>query len=73
MYLLIVVLANLLSVVVALVHIPRPQVLPLVMGVTTLTILLPMCTIAVTLSNPYVGMISISNSPLQAVVSNIHK
>lgn len=68
-----IVLAVLVQLVVALVHIPKPHVLPLVMGVTTLTILLPMCTIAVTLSNPYVGMISISNSPLQAVLSNIHK
>jgi hypothetical protein len=66
-------LAVLVQLVVALVHIPKPKVLPLVMGITTMTILLPMCTIEVTLSNPYVGMISISNINLQAVVSNVHR
>lgn len=65
-----IILAVLVLLVVACIHVSKPKVLPFVMGISTVTILLPMCTIAITLSNPYVGLISISNSPFKAVLLN---
>jgi hypothetical protein len=61
-------LALLVQLAVALVHITKPRALCVAMGITTLTVLIPICTIALTLSSPYVGMISVSNSPLMALV-----
>jgi hypothetical protein len=61
-------LALLVQLAVVLVHITKPKALCVAMGITTLTVLIPICTIALTLSSPYVGMISVSNSPLMALI-----
>jgi hypothetical protein len=64
----IIVLAILTQMVVSLVHISKPKVLPLALGICTTTLLIPICTIALTLSSPYIGMISLSNGPLLAII-----
>ena len=64
----IIVLAILTQIAVALVHIAKPRALLVALGICTITVLIPICTIALTLSSPYVGMISISNGPLLAII-----
>lgn len=56
-------LALLVQITVGLVHLPRPKALIVAMTITTLTVLVPICMIAFTLSSPYHGVISISNAP----------
>jgi hypothetical protein len=64
----ILILALLVQLSVVLIHIAKPKALCVAIGITTLTILIPICTIALTLSSPYVGIISVSNSPLMALM-----
>lgn len=61
-------LAVLVQLAAALVHITKPKALCVAMGITTLTVLIPICTIALTLSSPYIGIISVSHSPLMALM-----
>lgn len=65
-----IILAVLVQITVASIHMSKPKVLPLVMVISTATILLPLCTIAITLSNPYVGLISISSGPFNSLLLN---
>ena len=46
---------------VAMAHIQKPMALTQALSITTATILTALCTMALTLSNPYVGILSISN------------
>lgn len=64
----IIALAILTQIAVALVHIAKPKALLIASGICTVTVLIPICTIALTLSSPYVGMIAISNAPLLAII-----
>ena len=48
---------------VAFTHSSKPKALMLAMLISTLTILTPLCIISLTFSNPYEGLISISNEP----------
>jgi hypothetical protein len=59
----IIVLAILVQLVVAFVHLTKPKALVAAMAIATATVLVPICTIALTLSSPYLGVISISNNP----------
>jgi hypothetical protein len=64
----IIVLAILVLITVALVHPAKPKALFVAMGVSTITLLVPICTLALTLSSPYVGMISVSYDPLLSII-----
>jgi hypothetical protein len=64
----IIVLAVLVLLTVALIHPAKPKVLLIAMGISTITLLIPICTLALTLSSPYVGVISISYDPLLSVL-----
>ena len=64
----IIILAVLVQLVVAFVHLTKPKALIMAMVIATATVLVPICTIAFTLSSPYVGVISISNSPFQQLM-----
>lgn len=64
----IIVLAILVLLTVALAHPPKLAVLALAMAISLVTLLIPICTIALTLSSPYVGIIAISNGPLLALI-----
>lgn len=64
----IIALAILTQMAVTLVHIAKPRALLLSLSICTITLLIPICTIALTLSSPYVGMIAISNGPLLAII-----
>lgn len=59
----IIVLAILVQLVVAFVHLTKPKALVTAMVIATVTVLVPICTIALTLSSPYLGVIAISNNP----------
>jgi hypothetical protein len=45
------------------VHLTKPKALVTAMVIATVTVLVPICTIALTLSSPYLGVIAISNNP----------
>jgi len=64
----IIVLAILVLLTVALVHPAKPKALFVAMGISTMTLLVPICTLALTLSSPYVGMISVSYEPLLSII-----
>ncbi len=64
----IIVLAMLVLLTVALVHSAKPKVLFVAIGISTMTLLVPICTLALTLSSPYVGMISVSYEPLLSII-----
>jgi hypothetical protein len=59
----IIVLAILVQLAVAFVHLTKPKALVAAMAIATATVLVPICAIALTLSSPYLGVISISNNP----------
>jgi len=59
----IIILAILVQLVVAFVHLTKPKALVPAMAIATATVLVPICAIALTLSSPYLGVISISNNP----------
>ena len=61
-------LAILVQAAVAFVHIPKPKALKAAMCIATLTILVPLCTMAVTVSTPYQGMVAISSDPFRLVL-----
>ena len=54
-------LALLLLITVAFIHIVKPKSLVVAMSIATATVLVPICLITLTFSSPYVGVISISN------------
>jgi hypothetical protein len=56
-------LGVLVLITVAFTHSSKPKALMLAMLISTLTILTPLCIISLTFSNPYQGLISISNAP----------
>lgn len=62
------ILAVLVQLAVALVHTSKPRALVVAVGVATITVLIPICAIAFTLSSPYVGVVSISNMPFLAAI-----
>ena len=64
----IIVLAILVLLTVALVHPAKPKALFVAMSISTMTLLVPICTLALTLSSPYVGMISVSYEPLLSII-----
>ena len=64
----IIVLAMLVLLTVALVHSAKPKVLFVAIGISTMTLLVPICTLALTSSSPYVGMISVSYEPLLSII-----
>lgn len=64
----IIALAILTQMAVALVHIAKPRALLAALSICTITVLIPISTIALTLSSPYVGIIAVSNSPLLALI-----
>ena len=64
----IIVLAVLVLITIALVHPAKPKALCVAMGISTITLLIPICTLALTLSSPYVGMISVSYDPLISII-----
>jgi hypothetical protein len=54
---------------VAFIHLSKPKALMVAMAIATLTILTPLCILALTLSNPYQGLISISNDPYLQILN----
>ena len=54
-------LALLLLITVAFIHIVKPKSLVVAMSIATATVLVPICLITLTFSSPYIGVISISN------------
>jgi len=56
-------LAILVQIAVAFVHVAKPKALIVAMSIATATVLIPICMIALTFSSPYHGIISISNEP----------
>ena len=56
-------LGVLVLITVAFTHSSKPKALILAMLISTLTIITPLCIISLTFSNPYQGLISISNAP----------
>lgn len=59
----IIILAMLVQLVVAFVHLTKPKAMIAAMVIATTTVLVPICIISLTLSSPYDGLIAISNSP----------
>ena len=55
-------LALLLLITVAFIHVVKPKSLVVAMSIATATVLVPICLITLTFSSPYVGVISISNT-----------
>jgi hypothetical protein len=64
----IIALAILIQLTVALIHPARPKVLFIAMSISTITLLIPICTLALTLSSPYIGIISVSYGPLLSLI-----
>jgi hypothetical protein len=64
----IIALAILVQLTVALIHPAKSRVFFVAMGISTITLLIPICTLALTLSSPYVGIISVSYNPLLSVL-----
>lgn len=56
-------LAILVQITVAFVHVAKPKALIVAISIATATVLIPICVIALTFSSPYHGIISISNEP----------
>ena len=56
-------LAILVQIAVAFIHVAKPKALIVAMSIATATVLIPICMIALTFSSPYHGIISISNEP----------
>ncbi len=56
-------LGVLVLITIAFIHSSKPKALMLVMPISTLTIITPLCIISLTFSSPYQGVISISNGP----------
>ena len=61
-------LGVLVLITVAFTHSSKPKALMLGMLIATLTILTPLCIISLTFSNPYQGLISISNAPYLQII-----
>ena len=59
----IIALAVLVQLVVAFVHINKPKALMTAMAIATVIVIIPIVTIGLTTTSPYVGLISISNAP----------
>ncbi len=56
-------LAILVQIAVAFIHVAKPKALIVAMSIATATVLIPICMIALTFSSPYHVIISISNEP----------
>lgn len=56
-------LAVLVQIAVGFIHLSKPKALIVAMSIATLTVLVPICMIALTFSSPYLGIIAISNGP----------
>jgi hypothetical protein len=56
-------LAVLVQIAVGFIHLSKPKALIVAMSIATSTVLVPICTIALTFSSPYLGVIAISNTP----------
>ena len=56
-------LAILVQIAVAFIHVAKPKALIVAMSIATATVLITICMIALTFSSPYHGIISISNEP----------
>jgi hypothetical protein len=54
-------LAIVLLITVAFIHVVKPKSLVVAMSIATATVLVPICLITLTFSSPYIGVISISN------------
>lgn len=61
-------LGVLVLIAVAFTHSSKPKALMLAMLISTLTIITPLCIISLTFSNPYQGLISISNTPYFQII-----
>ena len=61
-------LGALVLIAVAFIHSSKPKALIVTMTISTLTILTPLCMIALTFSTPYQGMISLSKTPYLQIV-----
>jgi len=61
-------LAVLALVTVAFIHLAKPKTLIVAMIIATLTILTPLCMIALTFSSPYEGVIAISKTPYLQII-----
>lgn len=53
---------------VAFIHVSKPKALIVAMSIATLTVLTPICMLALTFSSPYQGLVSISKSPYLQVI-----
>lgn len=56
-------LATLVQIAVGFIHLSKPKALIVTMSIATVTVLVPICMIALTFSSPYLGVIAISNTP----------
>lgn len=61
-------LAVLVLVSVAFSHSAKPKALMVAMSIATLTVLTPLCILALTFSSPYQGLISISHAPYLQII-----
>lgn len=61
-------LAVLVLISVAFSHSAKPKALMVAMSIATLTILTPLCILALTFSSPYQGLISISHAPYLQII-----
>lgn len=53
---------------VAFIHLSKPKALMVAMSIATLTVLTPLCILALTFSSPYQGLISISHAPYLQII-----
>lgn len=56
-------LAILVQIAVGFIHLTKPKALVVAISIATVTVLVPICMIALTFSSPYLGVIAISNEP----------
>ena len=56
-------LAVLVQIAVGFIHLSKPKALIVAMSIATVTVLVPICMIALTFSSPYLGIIAISSAP----------
>ena len=56
-------LAVLVQIAVGFIHLSKPKALIVTMSIATVTVLVPICMIALTFSSPYLGVIAISSAP----------
>ena len=65
-------LGFLVLIAIAFTHLSKPKALILAMLISTLTILAPLCMIALTFSSPYQGVISISKTPYLPILKSLN-